>query len=110
MVYHWQRAVCHLGCAMVSEKSLQDYLLKKAKFNNIYARKMQAIGHTGFPDMLIAVAGHVAFIELKTPKGTGVVSKKQHYEISLLERAGVPVFIMKSKEEIDDFINSIFDA
>ena len=54
----------------MSEALLQNYLIKQAKANGIYARKLVAVGQTGFPDVLIAINGYAVFIELKNPKMT----------------------------------------
>jgi hypothetical protein len=95
---------------MASEKSLQDYLLKRAKFNGIYARKLVAVGHTGFPDVLLAVGGHAIFVELKSPTGLGRLSKKQGREIERMVEAGLVVLIIDTEEKVDELIVEIFDA
>ena len=98
------------GRVMENERDLQDYLLRKAKFNGVYARKMQAVGHTGFPDVMMAIDGRVVFIELKNPNGNGVLSQKQYHEIGRMLDAGLPVMVMHTKEEVDALIVDIVDA
>jgi len=95
---------------MTSEKSLQDYLIRKANFNGLYARKMQAVGHTGFPDVMLAVYGNPVFIELKSPTGRGRLSQKQKREIERMTKAGLTVLVLNSKEQVDDLIIKIIDA
>tara|TARA_R110000744_G_scaffold184672_1_gene304068 strand:- start:329 stop:646 length:318 start_codon:yes stop_codon:yes gene_type:complete len=93
----------------VSEKHLQDYLFVQAKKHGIYARKMQAVGHTGFPDVLLAFDGYALFIELKNPNGKGRLSQKQEAEIKRLMEAGLDVYVISKKEEVDDLIREIFE-
>ena len=95
---------------MASEKTLQDYLLKKAKFNGIYARKLVAVGHVGFPDVMLAFDGYAMFIELKSPTGRGRLSKKQELEIERMLDVGLTVLILDTKEKVDDFIVQVVDA
>jgi hypothetical protein len=95
---------------MTSEKNLQDYLIKKCGFNGIYARKMQAVGHTGFPDVLLAIYGAAVFVELKSPTGRGRLSLKQEREIERMTKAGLAVLVLNSKEQVDDLIIKIIDA
>ena len=95
---------------MTSEKNLQDYLLKKAKFNNIYARKVVAVGHTGFPDVMLVVYGNVLFVELKSPTGKGRLSKKQEKEIERLRNEGINVYVIDSYAGADDVIKNLADS
>ena len=92
----------------MSEKHLQDYLFSQAKKHGIYARKMQAVGHTGFPDVLLAFDSNALFIELKNPNGKGRLSKKQEAEIRKLLEVGLDVYVISKKEEVDDLIRGIF--
>lgn len=92
----------------MSEKLLQDYLMAQARKHGIYARKMVAVGHTGFPDIMLAFMGYVIFIELKNPNGAGRLSRKQESEIEKLLNAGVEVFLMSQREQVDDLISRIF--
>jgi hypothetical protein len=95
---------------MTSEKNLQDYLLRKCKFNGVYARKMQAVGHVGFPDVLLAIYGDAYFVELKSPTGLGRLSVKQARELERMSEAGLNIIVIDSKEQVDDLIVSIVDA
>ena len=110
MVCRWIPAVCPGATAMASERSLQDYLLRRAKANGIYARKLVAVGHTGFPDVLLAVHGHAIFVELKSPTGRGRLSRKQANEIERMAEAGLAVLLIDTKEKVDELIVEIFDA
>ena len=94
----------------MSEALLQNYLIKQAKANGIYARKLVAVGQTGFPDVMIAINGNALFIELKNPNGKGELSKKQGREISKMKAVGLQVVVLDNRKDIDDVIRLITDA
>lgn len=94
----------------MTEKALQNYLFARADDHGIYCRKMAAVGHTGFPDAFLVFAGRAALVELKSPKGTGRLSKKQEREIARLREQGMNVYIVDSKEDVDNVIRNIADA
>lgn len=94
----------------MSEALLQNYLIKQAKANGIYARKLVAVGNTGFPDVMIAFNNHAVFIELKNPNGKGELSKKQIREIARLRDQGMNVYIVDSYEAVDEVIRNLCDA
>jgi hypothetical protein len=93
-----------------SEKDLQRYLILRAELHDIYARKVQAVGHTGFPDVFLARNGRIVLVELKSPTGKGRLSKKQEKEIERLRNEGINVYIIDSYEGADDAIKSLADA
>jgi hypothetical protein len=95
---------------VTSEKSLQQYAMKLAYSHGIYCRKVQAIGHTGFPDVFMARAGRIILIELKSPKGTGRLSAKQKLEIKKLKEEGVNVYVCETRECVDHAIRQLADA
>jgi len=95
---------------MTPEKSLQNYLFHVAHNHGILVRKMAAVGHTGFPDVLLAWNGRVVLVELKSPTGRGRLSKKQENEISRLKAAGINVYVVDNKEGVDNVIRQIADA
>lgn len=71
----------------------------------IYARKMVARGHAGFPDVMLARDGWVVLVKLKNPNGLGKLSPKQEHEIGLLRDAGVEVRVIDSKGACDDMVS-----
>ena len=96
---------------MVSdEKSLQNYLFTLAKKHGFYCRKVRAVGHTGFPDVLIAHKGQCVLVELKSPSGKGRLSKKQEREISKLLKAGINVHVVDKIHEVDYVINQLHNS
>lgn len=95
---------------MTSEKTLQMYLMRRARDHGIYARKVVAVGHTGFPDAFLVFAGRVVLVELKSPTGRGRLSPKQEREIARLGAHGVNVYIVNTKEGVDNVIKQLADA
>ena len=94
---------------MASEALLQNYLIKQAQAHGIYARKLVAVGRTGFPDVMIAFDSKVLFIELKSPTGRGRLSKKQDREIKRMLDVGLFVIVLQSREEVDEVLRKILN-
>lgn len=94
----------------MSEKALQNYLMLRAKTEGVYARKMQAVGRVGFPDVLIAHKGVVVFIELKSPSGKGRLSEMQIWEHTQLRSAGCDIRVISTKNEIENVITHIIEV
>jgi hypothetical protein len=93
-----------------SEKDLQHYLIVSAELHDIFCRKIQAVGHVGFPDVFLARNGRIVLVELKSPSGKGRLSKKQEKEIERLRNEGVNVYVIDSYERADDVIKNLADA
>ena len=93
-----------------SERNLQRYLIISAELHDIFCRKVQAIGHVGFPDMFLARNGRIVLVELKSPTGKGRLSKKQEKEIERLRNEGINVYVIDSYEGVDDVIKNLADA
>jgi hypothetical protein len=93
-----------------SEKNLQRYLIVSAELHDIFCRKVQAIGHVGFPDMFLARNGRIVLVELKSPTGKGRLSKKQEKEIERLRNEGINVYVIDSYAGVDDVIKNLADA
>ena len=95
---------------MKTEAHLQAYLFRRAREHVIYCRKMEARGRVGFPDILMVRDSRVVFIELKSPLGTGRLSAMQKREIRRLRDAGAQVYVVDSKEGVDNVFKQIADA
>ena len=93
-----------------SERNLQRYLIVSAELHDIFCRKVQAIGHVGFPDMFLARNGRIVLVELKSPTGKGRLSKKQEKEIERLRNEGINVYVIDSYAGVDDVIKNLADA
>jgi len=85
------------------ESTLEAYLIKKCKDNNIFICKNT--GMNGMPDRLILKNGKHFFIELKKP---GDKPRELQTEIiKRMENKGAIVHVIDSKEGIDDIIEEI---
>jgi hypothetical protein len=93
-----------------SERNLQRYLIVSAELHDVFCRKVQAIGHVGFPDMFLARNGRIVLVELKSPTGKGRLSKKQEKEIERLRDEGINVYVIDSYAGVDDVIKNLADA
>jgi hypothetical protein len=86
----------------MSEKALEQYLVKRAKANGWLTYKWVSPAQRGVPDrILIAANGRVVFVELKNPDGTGRLSPLQQHTITQLGNHGCDVRVAQSKEEVD---------
>ena len=92
---------------MKTEAALQRYLFAQAKKHFVFARKMQATGRVGFPDVLLASDARAVYVELKSPNGTGRLSKMQEREIKRMRAAGLDVRIIWRKEKVDELIKQL---
>ena len=93
-----------------SERNLQRYLIISAELHDVFCRKVQAIGHVGFPDMFLARNGRIVLVELKSPTGKGRLSKKQEKEIERLRNERINVYVIDSYAGVDDVIKNLADA
>lgn len=87
------------------EKELEKYLTEKIKTIGGLAYKFVSPGNAGVPDRIIVTNNKVTFVELKTSKG--YVSPQQIKQISKLTDRGMDVFIIRTKEQVDELINHL---
>jgi hypothetical protein len=90
----------------ISEKSIEQQLVKAVKSAGGIAPKFVSPGFDGMPDRLILLPkGHLAFAELKsTGKKPRPLQVARH---QLLTRLGYQVFVIDSPEGLDDIIKKI---
>lgn len=84
------------------EKQVESYLNKKVKESKGLSLKWIS-SVSGVPDRVVFLSGKIHLVELKTM--TGQVSKRQKLVFAELKEQGFEVHILRSKEQIDDFIN-----
>jgi len=89
---------------MPTENSYEKYVYDYCKHEKIICWKLRFIGRRGFPDRFLAKDGVIVFLELKTPRKTGVTSKIQHRVHKALRAAGCNVYITST---IGEFLNVI---
>lgn len=93
---------------MKTEKDLHNYLRKQCKLHRILFFKTVAEGQRGFPDCtLISDNSLTVFVELKSPAGTGHLSALQKSTINKMLDKGANVFVLDSKQGVDDLIDII---
>ena len=85
---------------------LQDYLKQKVQKSGGQYRKVRWEGRNGCPDCFVWWQWpHVAFIEIKAFGDR--VSKVQDREILRMRAHGVPVYIARTNEEIDEIVEKV---
>ena len=92
---------------MKTEKNLQDYLRLQAIKNGMTFDKVESRSRKGFPDCIVVFEGVVAFIEVKTPAGTGKLSASQIRVIEDLSEHGAQVGVVASQFQVDIVIKNI---
>jgi hypothetical protein len=91
---------------MTPAGKLQDYLKQKVQKSGGQYRKVRWEGRNGCPDCFVWWQWpHVAFIEIKAFGDR--VSKVQDREIERMRNDGLPVYIARSNEEIDEIVEKV---
>lgn len=86
----------------MSEKALENYLVRRAKSAKHLCFKWVSTAQRGVPDrIVIAPGGRVTFIELKNPNGNGRLSPLQEVVIGSLIDQGCDVRVLSTKEGVD---------
>lgn len=97
------------GHAEVSEKEIEKYLVRCTREMGLPCLKYSNPNMVGYPDRLIVLPqGRVVWVELKS-RGCRP-SKIQQARIDSLRESGHPVFVIDSRTEVDNLINSLKDA
>ena len=84
------------------EKQVESYLKKQVKQHGGKSYKWIST-ISGVSDQIVLLNSKCHFVELKTM--TGQVSKRQKLVFAELKEQGFDVHILRSKEQIDAFIN-----
>jgi hypothetical protein len=92
---------------MGTERTLQEYLFRKARAAGVMAHKMESRSSRGFPDIAIFYKGRTVLAELKSPTGKGRLSPLQVHTIGKLRGHGIAVRVLHTKEGIDGVIEEI---
>jgi len=90
----------------MTEKTLQDFLIKKARQAGILAYKVVCVGRRGFPDVLLTQNGRTVFAELKNPNGKGRLSVQQIKTLNELNENGAETYVIQSKDQALELIQS----
>jgi hypothetical protein len=85
---------------------LQDHLKHVVQKSGGQYRKVRWEGRNGCPDCFVWWAWPcAAFIEIKADNDR--VSKVQQHEIQRMQTYGVPVFVARSNEDIDEIVEKV---
>ena len=84
------------------EKTIERYLVKQVEDRNGMCLKFNSDSMRGVPDRIVIMRGITAFIEVKAP------GKKPREEqarcFDKMTDAGAEVFVVDSKEQVDDMM------
>lgn len=91
------------------EKVVEEYLRDKVREAGGRAYKFVSPGNAGVPDRIVMLPGGVlAFVELKAPGGKPTkIQLAQHKKIEAL---GFKVFVIDSKEKVEELISLMGEA
>jgi Holliday junction resolvase len=91
---------------MILERDIENYLVKRAKEAGGVAYKFTSPSRRGVPDRVCVFPnGCLIFVECKAPKKKPTVLQVK--EIEKLRNLGQEVFVVDSKETIDDILGSL---
>ena len=94
---------------MKTEKQLQNYIKRQCSKHKIQFYKLNCEGQTGFPDLMLLYNGHIVFIEVKSPAGTGRVSERQKIMIERLQANGAVAHVIDNKQDADHVITYLIN-
>ncbi|MBF4806038.1 MAG: VRR-NUC domain-containing protein [Pseudoleptotrichia goodfellowii] len=90
------------------EIEIEKYLVKKIKGLGGKAYKFISPGNSGVPDRLVLLPGKIFFVELKAlgkePRPLQVM------QINKIKKLGQVVYVIDSKQKVDDLLNEIYTA
>jgi hypothetical protein len=90
---------------LITEKQLQQYSKKLAIAHGCDWYKMECVGQTGFPDVMVTFKGWIIFIELKSPSKKGVLSARQIHMLNRLSTQGIENYVIDNQRELDLIIS-----
>lgn len=84
----------------MTEKNIEQYLVRKVRETGGKAYKFVSPGNAGVPDRIVILpSGRIIFVELKAPgKVPTALQKAKHRE---LEKLHQKVLVIDSKEKVD---------
>lgn len=87
------------------ESKVESYLVRKVKELGGLCLKFVSPNCSGVPDRIVIYGGQVYFVELKAPKMKARELQKSMFA-KFIEQ-GVPVYILNTIDQIDDFVGGI---
>lgn len=90
----------------MSEKDIEQALIRKAKSMGGIALKFVSPGFDGMPDRLVLFPeGRIAFVEVKAPgKKPRAIQVARH---EMLRAMGFSVYVLDNKEKIGEILDEI---
>lgn len=91
----------------MTEKQLEQKLIKAAKARGGEAYKFTSPGHNGVPDRIVILPeGKIGFVEVKRP-GVGRLTALQKNELDYLLSMGFKAYVLDDPEKIEAILNEI---
>lgn len=92
---------------MITEKDIEQYLVKQATDIGALVRKAQWVGHNHCPDRLLMLPSVTVWVEVKAPnKKPRAGQEREHKRMA---DHGQIVFVVDSRESIDQLIARLKD-
>lgn len=85
------------------EKDIERYLVDKIKQAGGHTYKFVSPGHRGVPDRICILFNRLFFVEVK--REGGKISPLQRVEIARLKSLGQAVYVIWSKDDVNDLID-----
>ena len=85
------------------ESQVEQYLVRSLSSIQGLAWKFTSPGKAGVPDRLVLFKGHAFFVELKRPGGKPRALQKAI--VKQIRHAGIKVYCISKKEQVDDLTN-----
>lgn len=90
----------------ISEKSIENHLVKRVRENGGEALKFYSQFSTGYPDRVVMLpGGRIYWVELKAPGKKPTKLQTEMHE--KLRKLGQVVLVIDSKETVNSFITGI---
>ena len=94
------------GGKMISERDIENRLVRKIRAIGGKAYKFVSPGNAGVPDRIIALkGGYTLFVELTAPNGK--VSNLQRKQIQFLRDLGCCVEVIQSYKQVDALVEEL---
>lgn len=89
------------------ERDVEKYLLKKVKALGGACYKWVAPGNNGVADRIVCLAeDRKYFVELKADESKQLRPEQKVFKKEM-NKMGIPVYVLKSKRQVDKFIKGI---
>ena len=90
----------------ITERDIEQYLVKQAKHHGALVRKCQWVGHNHCPDRLLMTPTSTCWVEVKAPNQKPRAGQLREHD--RMRRAGQTVFVVDSFDGVDEIIRYIY--